>query len=151
MKTRIILCALVMIIGVSSVTANEGGDVKNVNEKAITSFQKDFKHATDVNWQSTTKFLKVSFTLNEQVYMAYYSEEGDRLAIARNISSNELPMGLQADLKNSYPGFWISDLFEIHGKEEAAYYVTIENADQRITLKSTGLSEWITYKRSEKN
>jgi len=148
MKTRIILCALVMIIGISSVRANEVG---NVNEKALTSFQKDFRHATDVNWQSTPKFLKVSFTLNGQVYMAYYNEDGDRLAIARNITSNELPMGLQADLKDSYPGFWISDLFEIHGKEEAAYYVTIENADYRITLKSTGLSEWITYKRSEKN
>ena len=148
MKKRIILGTMMILMTCMTVFANEQGDV---NQKALTSFQKDFKNATNVSWQSTSKFLKVSFTLNDHVYTAYYDEEGERLAIARNLSSFELPMGLQSDLKESYAGFWISDLFEIHGREEAAYYVTLENADYRITLKSTGLSEWATYKRVEKN
>jgi hypothetical protein len=121
-----------------------------INEKAVNSFQKEFRTATDVSWYSGSTYVKVSFTFNEQALTAFYNEEGERLAITRNLKSTELPMGLLEELKQSFANYWITDLFEYHGKEEAAYYITIENADHKITLKSLGMCDWIHFRRFEK-
>ena len=123
---------------------------EGINEKALTTFQKEFKNATEVNWETGNRYLRVSFTYNEQVLTAYYNEEGERLAVIRNIRTSELPMGLMENLKQSYSKYWISDLFEFNGKEEAAYYITIENADHKITLKSYGMQDWINFRKSDK-
>ena len=147
MKKRILLIVTVLFVGMTGLMANgrEGN-----NEKALSSFQKEFTGATDVKWQSGNSFMKVSFTFNEQVLTAFYNVEGERLAITRNIKSSELPMGLLEKLKESYSNCWITELFEFNGKEDAAYYVTIENADYKITLKSVGMYDWVNFRKSEK-
>jgi hypothetical protein len=147
MKRRIVLSALMLIITATLSLANKGGVI---NDKVLTSFKKEFAGAKEVNWETTSLFVKASFTWNEQVYTAYYNVDGDRLAIVRNLRSVDLPMSLREELKESYSNYWISDLFEIHGKEESAYYVTIEDADRKITLKSVGFNEWITFKKEDK-
>ena len=147
MKKRIAMSALMLIMGITSLLAN---NKDGINEKAVTNFQKEFRNATEVSWQFTAQFVKVSFTLQEQVFTAYYNEDGEKIAIARNLRSIELPMGLQEELKTSYADYWISDLFEMHLKDETAYYITIENADQKITLKSSGLRDWTHYRSKSK-
>src|SRR5690349_11547720 len=137
MKKRILFIALVFAFGLSSVFANT---VDGVNEKVLSRFQKEFSQAKDVYWQKGDDFLKVSFTLNEKVFFAYYNESGDKLALVRNLTSFDLPLGLQMELKQSYPQHWITDLFEFNGQDDSAYYVTIENADVKITLKSVGMN-----------
>jgi len=147
MKKRIVVSILVLVFGLSSLFANK---VEGINEKVLESFKKEFVDAREVSWQVGSQFTKVSFSLNDQVFFAYYSEEGDRIALIRNIRSTDLPMSLSIELRKTYADYWISDLFEFHGSEETEYYVTIENADRKITLKSVGLSDWTTYKRSDK-
>jgi hypothetical protein len=147
MKKRILLVVMVFAIGVSSVLANT---VNGVNEKVLSSFQKEFAGAKDVYWQKGNDFLKVSFTLDGKVLFAYYNESGEKLALVRNITSFDLPLGLQMELKQQYPQYWITDLFDFNGQEDSAYYITIENADTKITLKSVGLNGWTLYKRTQK-
>ena len=147
MKNRILFVAMLFVFGTSSLFANT---VEGVNEKVLSSFKKEYNGAKEVYWQKGDQFLKATFTLNEKVYFAYYNEEGEKLALVRNVMSFDLPIPLQQDLKESYGQFWISDLFEINAKEESAYYVTIENADSKITLKSVGMNGWTFYKRSQK-
>ena len=147
MKKGIVMSAIVLFMGITSLFAN---DKNGINEKAVTNFQKEFQNATEVSWQFSSQFVKVSFSLNEQFFTAYYNEEGERLAIARNLRSLELPMGLLEELKSSYKNYWITDLFEMHTPDETAYYITVENADQKVTLKSVGLREWMRYKVKNK-
>jgi hypothetical protein len=147
MKKRILLVAFVFAIGMSSVLANT---VDGVNEKVLNSFQKEFAGAKDMYWQKGDAFLKVSFTLNDKVLFAYYNESGEKLALVRNITSFDLPLGLQIELKQDYGQYWITDLFEFNGQEDSAYYVTVENADVKVTLKSSGMNGWIVYKRAQK-
>ena len=59
-------------------------------------------------------------------------------------------MGLLEKLKESYSNCWITELFEFSGKEDAAYYVTMENADYKITLKSLGMYDWVNFRKTEK-
>ena len=147
MKKSILLAAMMFVFGAGSLLANT---VEGVSEKVLSSFQKEFVGAKEVSWQKGEEFVKVSFTLNEKIFIAYYNEEGEKLALVRNLSSLDLPLSLQESLKDSYSQYWITDLFEINGKDDSAYYITIENADVKITLKSIGMSAWTMYKKTNK-
>jgi hypothetical protein len=53
-------------------------------------------------------------------------------------------------LKRDYSGYWISDLFEIASDDQTSYYVTLENMDKTIVLKSAGTSLWNVYTKIKK-
>ena len=146
MKRLVLMLTLVFsLISISS-SAHE----INVTETVLRSFNNAFKNATDVNWTTTEHFYKVNFSLNDEYVTAYYNQEGQMIAMTRNIVSKQLPLTLQVALKNNYAQFWISDLFEITNEEGTAYYVTLENADSRIIMKSNLESTWTVYKKSSK-
>lgn len=88
--------------------------------------------------------------MDNQILFAYYSLEGDLLAISRYISPDQLPVQLLISLKKDYTGYWISDLFEIHINDDSSYYITLENESQRKVLKSTDSSNWSTFKTENK-
>ena len=81
---------------------------------------------------------------------AYYSNEnGQLLAVARNILSDQLPISLMTSFKKDYSGYWISDLFEMAADGQTSYYATIQNAEETLILKSSGF-EWSVYKTEKK-
>ena len=147
MKTRILTLALLLVTTLGSAFANNS---VGVSEKALSSFKKEFENAREVRWESTKDYSKATFKLNEQVMFAYYGIDGQFLALSRNITTSQLPISLSADLKKSYNSFWITDLFEMASNDETTYYVTVENADHVITMKSTGAGGWEVYKKEKK-
>ena len=147
MKKSILSLSLILMIGLSSAFAN---NFEGVNQKVISSFQKDFSNAKDVKWERSKEYAKATFSLNGQVLFAFYSEEGEMLATTRNILSSQLPINLQNDLKKEYGNFWITDLFEMASGNETAYYISIENADNVIVLKSLDASKWVLFKKDKK-
>jgi hypothetical protein len=54
-------------------------------------------------------------------------------------------------LKREYDEYWISDLFEVSGNEGTAYYITLENANTKLVLKSSGGKGWDTFKTFKKS
>ena len=82
---------------------------------------------------------------------AYYTQTGDLMAVTRNITSTQLPINLLSSLKKNFGNYWITDLFEVSSSTDASYYATVENADQKVILKSNGTSSWETYKKEKKN
>ena len=70
--------------------------------------------------------------------------------MTRNISSLDMPIGLQTNLRKDYADYWISDLFEVSNSDGTHYYITMEKADSRITLKSTTNGKWKVYKKVTK-
>jgi hypothetical protein len=71
--------------------------------------------------------------------------------VSRNISSENLPIRLQADLKSTYANYWISDLFENAAPDATTYYITLENADQKLILHSSDSNAWSVYQKINKN
>ena len=147
MKKSILMWAMMLTIGLTSAFANNG---ETINQRALSSFKKDFANAEDVRWESSKDFVKATFKINDQVMFAYYSQSGDRMAVTRNILSSQLPINLLSDLKKSYGTYWISDLFEV-SSTEASYYVTLQNSDHTLVLKSNGISGWDVYRKEKKN
>lgn len=146
MKTRILTIALSLMIGLSSFANNK----EIVNERILSSFNKEFAGAQEVNWVNGKTFAKATFKLSNQVMFAYYSPEGELLAVTRNITSGQLPINLLADLKKSYQEYWITDLFEMVSDNETIYYVTLESASQTLVMKSHAIQGWEVYKKEKK-
>jgi hypothetical protein len=139
------LTVLLSLISVSSFANDE-----KVNSKVLESFQSNFKNATEVDWSVSENFYKADFSLNGQYVAAYYDEAGQLIALTRNISSNQLPISLQTDLKKDRENYWISGLFEVANEQGTTYYVTLENADTKLVLKSAG-SNWTSFQKQRKS
>ncbi len=148
MKKSILMWAMMLTMGLTSAFAN---NEETVSQRAVSSFKKDFTHAQDVKWESTKDFVKATFKMNDQVMFAYYSQTGDLMAVTRNIVSGQLPISLLSDLKKNYNAYWISDLFEVSSSTDASYYVTLQDGDTKVTLKSNGISGWELFKKEKKN
>jgi hypothetical protein len=147
MKKSILTWALILMVSVSTSFAH---GIEGVSEKIMNSFKKEFVDAKDVQWESTKDFAKATFSLHGQVMFAYYNGEGGLLAVTRNIVASQLPINLLAEVKKNYGEYWISDLFEMSSNNETDYYITIENGDQKIVLKSSDSRNWDVYKKEKK-
>jgi hypothetical protein len=121
-----------------------------VSPRAIKSFNSSFKNATEVKWTITDDYFKADFALNGQYVSAFYDTEGKMIALTRNISSLQLPIALQADLKRGYDAYWISDVAEVANETGTSYYITLETADTQLILKSEGDS-WNNFKKQRKS
>jgi hypothetical protein len=147
MKKIILSMTILLMMGLSSFAAGTGND----HNEAVQAFRKDFAGATNVVWEQNNNLLRVNFTFNGLILSAYYSNEGELQAVVRNISSDQLPISLLTDLKKNYGNYWISDLFELVSGDQTHYYITLENADKKIVLKSAGLSQWEQYSKVKKD
>lgn len=148
MKKRIVTLALLLTLGLSNIFAN---GTEGVNQRVMNAFKSEYANARDVKWETTKEYVKATFNLNDQVMFAYYSIDGEQIAISRNIVSTQLPLNLLSDLKKNYADFWISDLFEIATRTDTAYYVTVESGDFSIVLKSNGGLGWEVFRKERKS
>jgi hypothetical protein len=124
---------------------------KSVNQTALTAFKAEFAGATDASWYADNEYYRVTFTLNDQKLFAFYSTDGEFMAVTRYISSVQLPLFLQYRLRKFYRNAWVTDLFEVATKNGTSYYITLENADTKTVLKSINGSNWSVYQKDKKD
>jgi hypothetical protein len=113
-------------------------------------FSQHFANATNVRWEEGRNFFKATFEAWGQTLFAFFADNGDLMGVATNLSSTTLPERLQAEIKHSYSGYWITDLFGYHNADEKGFAVTLENANKVIVLKATGEGGWNVYKTTLK-
>jgi len=142
---------LTLTIALSLITFSSFKSNDDVAPAALKSFNKSFKKATEVNWSVSENYFRANFALDGQYVSAYYNVDGKMIAMTRNISSVQLPLALQAELKKNSEKYWISDLFEMANEEGTSYYVTLEDGDTKLVMKSTSTSEWITFSKLRKS
>lgn len=129
--------------------ANTGDEL--VSSSVLATFNTAFKNAKSVEWKATGTFYKASFELNNQHIAAYFDASAQLVAVTRNITSLQLPVTLQAKLKDNYEGYWISELFEFSNEVGTAYYITLEDGDSKMSLKSTGGNNWEVFSKARKS
>ncbi|MFL5788846.1 MAG: hypothetical protein ACJ748_12380 [Flavisolibacter sp.] len=135
----------------SLITMSSFADTVTVSTPVLNSFKSSFKNANDVSWSITGSMYKANFEMNGQYVSAFYDYSGKLIAMTRNISSFHLPLTLQTEIKSGYEAYWISDLFEVADEQGTSYYVTLENADTKIVLKSVSNSSWTIYQKQRKS
>ena len=139
----------IMILAIVAGSFSAFAGEENVSNNVLNAFKQEFKSAGDVQWTSGENFYKASFVYNGQHLAAFYSTEGELLGTTRNISSLDLPITLQTKLRNDFSGYWIADLVEYSTPGGTSYYVTLENADNKKIMQSTG-TYWVAYKKLAK-
>lgn len=140
---------LTLAIAISSLAVFAGE--AEVNEKVLVAFKTEFATAKEVKWSISNDYYTASFVYNDKYVFAFYNMDGDLLGITRYMSIIELPLNLQIDLKKNMNGYWVSDLFEVAKNGTTSYYITLENADTKLVLQSTGGSDWSEFKREKKS
>lgn len=145
MKKMVLMLAVLVSTALSAFAMDE-----EVSARVLEAFKNEFRTAKEITWSHGEDFYKAEFTFNNQRVNAFYSVEGELMGITRNITSVDLPLNLQANLKKSYSNFWISDLFEVTGSDNTGYYITLENADTKLVLKASPGDDWNVYKKSKK-
>jgi hypothetical protein len=140
---------IILTVIASVFATNSYAETPEATPGVIKLFNNKFYTATDVNWSTNQGMYVVDFVTNDHHATAYYDNNGELIAVIRNISSDELPMALQNKLKKNYNGYWITNLIEATNEEGTSYYVTLENADHMITLESTPTG-WSTFLKSKK-
>ena len=143
----IAIAALALTLGTTNAFA---GPSHGISGQISTAFQKDFNKAELVDYASGKDYTRLTLKMNDMIVFAYYSENGDLLAATRNIKSTQLPLSLLLDLKKNYTGYWITDLFEMSSGNQSSYYMSMENGDTKVNLKSSNNDSWETIKKTTK-
>jgi hypothetical protein len=147
--TLTLTAALLLTIGVGSSFArstNNGGGGDNANAW----FHKDFQKAELLDTRSGEDFTRYTFKMDGIVLTAYYSLKGELMAVTHNITSTQLPLPLLLQVKRNYANYWISDLFELNANGESNYYITLESADKKVTLRSSDYN-WEVFSKTAKD
>lgn len=140
----------ILLTTLSSFFAQAKPGPQEVTPAALKSFEHTFAQAREVSWSTIDNMYKVSFQVAGQYASAYYSASGNLMVVTRNISSLQLPVVLLAGLKKDHGHQWISDLVEVSDEGGTYYYVTLEDAAQKLILKSEGATQWTRYQKYEK-
>ncbi|MDB5277377.1 MAG: hypothetical protein JWR61_2332 [Ferruginibacter sp.] len=141
MKKKILAFASAFTLTMSAVFATTPTDVPAT---IVTELHKDFKTANDVEWKTTDKFYKATFTSNGIRLEAFYGTDGNFLAVSRNLTADQLPLPLIMDTEKKTDGGSVTDLFEISSSNGTDYYMTVKKARRTISYKSTG-DTWSRY------
>ena len=144
MKKMIMMLAITL----STLSAFAGEEI--VNPKVLDAFKTKFKTVQQVEWMAGKDFYRATFVYNDKHVFAYYNPDGELLGVTRYVSPLDLSLNLQINLKNNYANYWISDLFEVAKSEGTTYYITLENADTKIVLKSTDGNTWSSHQKIKK-
>src|ERR1700733_16150415 len=137
-KKIITLCALLLTFALSSFTRPNDKISGPVNS----SFKKEFRNARIISYEVSPKYTKLNFSMEGLILSAFYSDKGELLAVTRNILTTQLPFNLMLGIKEKYKDYWVTGLFEMRGKEDNAYYLTIENASSKLALRSVDNFTW---------
>jgi len=148
MNKSILSIVVLLFAAVSIARADEHRDA--VNQKVLTSFNEKFSGANNVSWNRERDFQKATFSYNNQVLFAYFDADGALIATVRNILSDKLPINLLVSLKKEFNNFWVTELLEVDSEYSICYYITLENDNKVLTLRSDNGTSWEVYKKVKK-
>ena len=143
---KLILLSMVLF---GTLTSNSSPLPEKKIQPVVRAIKNNFADAQQLNLAKIDNMYSVDFTLYGQYVTAFYSKDGKFLSYKKNIATYNLPVILQAPIRKKYAQYWVADLFEISGKQAVTYYVSLENANTRLTYKSQN-GTWTLIRKQEK-
>jgi hypothetical protein len=143
MKKRIFILFASIILTVTATYANS--HLSHIPETVISEFRHDFSYSKNVNWEMIGNYYKASFNEHGMTFYAFYTEDADLMGIATSLPADRLPATLLSKIKVKYSSYWISDLYSLNINNTPGYFITVENADQKIMLKTDGNTSWVLF------
>jgi len=127
-------------------TQSFANDVK-VTPATLANFHMQFRDAADVQWTSVNHLYRADFTINDVHTIAFFNKSDGALVVTSNyITVADLSRDLQRDLKKHTATSTLMELYVVQGDDALDYYATIEQAGQKIVLKSV-FNKWVIHKK----
>lgn len=143
MKKLLVTVAVAVMVGITSFAA----DNKKVNQRVLAAFEKEFTTATNVSWEmlKNEDIAHASFLYANEVMDAYFSTEGELIAVGRNLSQDRLPLLVSKTLKTQYGKYELKSASEYMGTDATSYIVTLDSEKQTVVVRiyNNGSSEII--------
>ena len=135
MKLKLFLAtAAALTIGVSAFAK----EPETVSAKAQKQLSIEFKDAQKVSWSTKAKLLEATFEWNGQKLHTFYNDEGEQVALSREISMDRLPIKALQAIKAKYSDYKAGETIEFSSTEEGlGYYVSLENNGKKVILSVT--------------
>ncbi len=133
MKKFIIVLAAVLTL----ISATAFADGKEKFNPALTTFQKEFKGASDIKWEQGRDAIRAVFVLNNFRVEAYFGYTGELLGTARNVLFDQLPLGVIREIGNRYGTAPVYEIIEYNIGAETFYYMTVELPNKKLLVKAT--------------
>jgi hypothetical protein len=132
MKSKLFIATAVLLaIAVSSFAAAPAA----TNSSAINQLKSEFKDAANITWSSHNNLTQASFTWNGQQLHAFYNDNGDQIAVSREVSEDKLPLKALQSIKAKYEGYKTAEAIEYNSAEEGlSYYVSLVSNNKKVIL-----------------
>jgi len=137
MKKLILSITTILIIGVSSLSANT--DTINT-VKAREVFKKEFPNAESAKWSKEGGYTKVSFLLYGKGAFALFTPEGDLMGTVRNMFYAETPINVITSFEKRFKNPKVYSIVEINCEKGISYRLLFDNEQKRYeaTINNDG-------------
>ena len=118
--------------------STENYDLKDVNEKAVKKFEKEFPNVNQPSWYKAEDGYIATFKTDDVLTKVSYDEKGRYLHTIHYYGEKMLPKDVRQIIKSVYYDYSITSVVEIHSNEtygETTYVVTIEDASSMKILQ----------------
>ena len=112
------------------------GDKEKVNP-ALSTFQNEFKGATDVKWQQGKNVITAGFNFNGLRTEAYFTYDGELLGTARNVLFNQLPLAVIKQIDTRFGTAPVYDIIEFSAGSETFYQMIVELPKKKLEVRAT--------------
>ena len=132
MKFKLFLAtAAVLAIAVSAFAK----EPETVSVKAQRQLTSEFKDAQQVSWSTSNNLFEASFKWNGQKLHAFYNQDGEEVALSREISADELPLKALQAIHEKYNDYKAGEVIELTSTDEGlSYYLSLEKGNKKVIL-----------------
>ena len=100
--------------------------MNEVPANLISDFQKNYKTASDVEWEMEGEYYKVEFDLNRMDHEIWYTKSGEVVKSEKEITARNLPTAILSTIKSKYAGFKIDEAEVTEINKEKIYEVELD-------------------------
>ena len=125
--------AVILSLTTSATYAYDGS---RVSKELLQSFNKEFSGASNVNWiQISNELYRSRFDYKGKDVLAFFSENGDLVAIGSVIEADHLPWAVSNAIDSKYAGYNKVESIEFTMDGQTQYLVTVSDGKKVETLK----------------
>ena len=147
MKKIILAMSLMLAIGLPAALAI---DEKEVDPRVLATFKMEFSSARDVQWKVNADHTTAKFSLYDQGFTAYFTNDGELIGTARNILYVQLPLSIIKEIEHSFAKAEITSVTEFTLNGETSYYLHATQKGKKLLLQAFSSGQVSVVKKFKK-
>lgn len=126
----------IIIAATAFVSMASFANVDPVNGRVLEAFRSSFADAKNVEWKSLDEsgLFQATFNYQNSELSAFYSEEGEMVAVARYINKNNLPIMVTKAIQERFSEHAIQTAIERISYGATTYHVTLNSPKSSLMV-----------------